>query len=151
MVGDDVSLGDARDWLRERVDSGERCPCCKQFAKVYRRKLNSTNAMLLIRAYRVAGCAPFHAPTVLSSHAGGEWARLLHWGLIADLHLERDDGGHAGWWRVTEDGERFVKGRVSVPKYVRIYDGRCLGLQGDLVSIRDCLGEKFDYAELMAT
>ena len=39
---DGMTLGEARDWLRERIEDGEECPCCRQFAKVYRRRLYAT-------------------------------------------------------------------------------------------------------------
>ena len=39
--------------------------------------------------------------------------------------------------------------KLKVQKYARIYNDCCLGLEGDLVGIRDALGTKFDYDELM--
>ncbi len=38
----------------------------------------------------------------------------------------------------------------DVPRHALIYDGRLLRLEGELVGIRDCLGDKFDYDELMS-
>jgi hypothetical protein len=42
-----------------------------------------------------------------------------------------------------------VLNRSLVPTYAQIYDGRCLGYDGEPVSIVDALGKKFDYHELM--
>ena len=56
-----MSLGDAREWLRERVEHGARCPCCTQFAKVYERKLNSRMARQLITFWWEDW---FHVPVV---------------------------------------------------------------------------------------
>jgi hypothetical protein len=43
-----------------------------------------------------------------------------------------------------------VLNRSKVPKYARIYNNRCLGLDhSKQVSIIDVLGTKFNYTELM--
>jgi len=147
---DAMTLGDARDELRTLVDEGHRCPLCTQFAKVYKRTIHSTMAVELIRFYRAAGREPFDLPS-LTTKRSGDPAKLRYWGLLRALDGERDDGSdRVGIWQVTELGERFVLGRASVPKYARVYDGRCLGLHGKPVTIRECLGERFDYRELMA-
>jgi len=140
-----TSLGAAKQWLRERVENGEKCPCCGQFAKVYKRKINSGMARALISMYRSQGLGWFHLPSVRTWTSRDE-AALAYWGLI-------EQGGPdtpVGTWRVTELGELFVREKTRVYKYARIYDGRCLGLQGDLVGIKEALGDKFDYAELMS-
>lgn len=142
------TLDDARGWLRERVDDGATCPCCGQFAKVYRRKINGTMARALITLYRHAGRTYAHAPSLPGDTH--EMSQLSWWGLVEDEGTLRDDGGRAGWWRVTDAGEAFVRDLSTVPKYARIYDHRCLNLVGDPVGIRDALGKRFRYDELMA-
>lgn len=144
-----VTLLEAIDRLRARVDDGDTCPCCGQFAKVYRRKIHAAMARDLIAAWRANGAEWFHVRTTLG-HDGGDFAKLVHWELIAEFDAARDDGGRAGWWRVTELGERYVRGQVRVPKYARIYDGRALNLTGEDVGIRDALGTRFRYDDLMA-
>ena len=148
MFSDAMTLAEARDELRRLVDDGYRCPLCTQFAKVYRRKLNSGMARSLIRMWRKAGLDWINVPDQIGARSREE-GKLRYWGLVEEADVEREDGGRAGWWRVTREGARFVTGKITVPKYARIYDGRCLGLHGEPVTIRDCLGERFDYAELM--
>lgn len=143
------TLREAQEWLRSRVADGERCPCCTQFAKIYKRKITSTSAVALIKLWRSAGLSWAHLPTVLDRKQADE-AKLLHWGLLEEETISRPDGGRAGWWRLTALGEAFVGNLARVPKYCLIYDSKCLGLDGPLVSITDCLGDRFDYAELMA-
>lgn len=147
----DTLLTDARDWLRDRLDDGEKCPCCTQFAKVYRRKINSGMAYALLRFYNAVGREWGHKPDVLKGvgAAARDESLLRYWGLFEESTEQRDDGGRSGWWRVTEVGEDFALRRVRVPKYARIYDGRCLGLTGELIDIRDALGDRFSYEELM--
>lgn len=145
---DDMTLGEARDGLRELVEEGHRCPCCTQFAKVYRRKLNARMALAAIRLYRAGAVREYvHLPSVAGD--GCEGGKLRYWGLVVEESERREDGGRSGWWRMTDLGERFVRAEVSVPKYVRLYDGRRLGLRGEPVTIIDALGERFDYEELM--
>ena len=57
-----MTLADARDELRDLVNDGHRCPCCTQFAKVYRRKIHSTTARELIGFYRAAHRDWFYLP-----------------------------------------------------------------------------------------
>jgi hypothetical protein len=149
---DDTPLSAAKEWLRKRVKRGAKCPLCTQLAKVYRRKINSRQAQALILVYRTAGRDWCHVPTADPRLAGdgGELSRLRYWGLLEESEEERDDGGRAGWWRITDAGERWLRGVSAVPKYARIYDSRCLDVEGPGQSIRDALGSRFNYDELMA-
>lgn len=148
-----MTLTQAQAWLRNRVNEGERCPCCNQFAKVYRRKINSGMARALVAMYRYAGTDWLHKPTALSGlgAAARDESLLRYWSLIEEATEPRDDGGRAGWWRVTPHGEQFLLGHATVPKYVFVYDGRLLSLdQSERVSIHDALGDRFNYGDLMA-
>jgi hypothetical protein len=148
---DDPLLSEAQAWLRARVDDGAHCPCCKQFAKVYKRRINARQALALITLWRACGQDWGHVPSIDKRLAGdgGMIAYLRWWGLIEESQERRADGGRAGWWRITDQGGSFVRGVKSVPKYAHIYDGSCLRFSGDMVTIRDALGAKFDYDKLM--
>jgi hypothetical protein len=153
----DMSLDEARDWLRQRVEKGDRCPCCSQFAKVYKKAITATSARVLILLWKTSGRDYGYIPAILTTGptmmvraSGGDYAKLAYWGLIEPLPEKRPDGGKAGWWRVTELGERWIYRTVTVPEYARIYAGRCLNLTGKEVSIVDALGTRFNLAELMA-
>lgn len=146
-----ASLIVAQDWTRERVDEGVRCPCCGQFAKVYRRKIHRTIARSLVAMYaefRRTGNPWVHVATTIGPAC--EVGKARYWGLVVEETTLRPDGGRSGWWQLTDEGIAFVHGMHTVPKYARIYDGRCLGLSGQLVSIRDCLPVGFDLGALMA-
>lgn len=84
-------------------------------------------------------------------HQIGGYGTLAHWwGLMEHQPGDRDDGSwRNGHWRLTDSGREFVVGNLSVPKYVRLYNGKRLGLVGPSWSIRDALGKKFNYNELM--
>jgi len=154
---DDMTLREARDELRELVDEGHRCPCCTQFAKVYRRNLPSASAQVMIALYHAGGDREFvFLPDVLetvgarTAHQGGYGTLGQFWGLMERQAGEREDGSNrVGWWRLTALGRDFVLGRATVPKYARLYNGRCLGVSGEPITINAALGAKFDYRELM--
>jgi hypothetical protein len=153
-------LKDARQWLRDRVDEGARCPCCTQWAQVYWRTINSGMAVSAIRLFRwqAEHDGEFaHLPTLLGRRSAEE-AKLRYWGLVEEEARVRPDGGRAGFWRLTAAGLEWVRGGIRLPCYVRVFDARALGPPGDFsrsgkyrppVSIRDALGDKFDYEALL--
>lgn len=160
---DSVSLAFAQRWLGERVEGGEACPCCTQFAKVYARTITSSMAYALICIYHHAasgGPEWFHVPSYLSRVArlgptarGGDWAKLTAWGLLEEAEGRRDDNSpRTGVYRITDAGKAFVRGETSLPRWAVFYDGRVLRLDDSQVgTITDALAKRFNYAELMAT
>lgn len=143
---DGITLGEARDWLRERVRDGAHCPVCQQHAKVYHRKLNSGMARSLIAMYRLAGVNRWVNITKHLPSRNREEGKLEWWGLV-----ERDPD-RRGVWRVTDSGENFVLGKSRIPHAAEVYDGRVLRFDTSVsVTIRDALGDGFDYDELMST
>jgi hypothetical protein len=149
---DDMTLAEARDLLRTLVTDGHTCPCCQQMAKVYRRRVNSGMARELLAMYRTAGVGHWvHVRDVERSAGGGEVAKMRHWGLVQPMPARRDDGGHAGYWRVTPHGEAWLSGQCRIPKYALLYNSRLLRLDDtQTVTISDALGEPFDLRDLMA-
>jgi hypothetical protein len=145
-----LTLEAAKNDLKAQVSRGVRCPCCGQYAKVYRRKLNSGMVRSLITIYRRGGMDWVHVPTLLEGvRCAREEGKLRNWNLLQESDEPRADGGKSGWWRVTGFGVDFVNDRARVPKYATFYDNALLKLDGPLVGIRDCLGSKFNYFELM--
>jgi hypothetical protein len=141
-------LNEIRDFLIDNVEEGVHCPACTQMAKVYRnRKVSGTMAKTLITLWRHAGMDYAHGPSLPGDTH--EISQLAWWGLVEEERVLREDGGRAGWWRLTEHGRAFVLARATIPKYARVYDSRFLNLRGKPVTIRDALGSKFDYRELM--
>lgn len=146
-----MTVAQAQQWLVRNVGLGARCPCCSQMAKVYRRTINTGMARSLIAMYLHGQDRQswVHLPTVIGRRSAEE-GKLRYWKLVEERPGTRDDGGHAGFWRLTDLGRQFVAGQVTVPKYARVYNGKLLGLDGPQISIRDALGERFNYDELMA-
>lgn len=152
-ITEDSSLGDAKAWLRERLDDGEKCPCCTQFARVYRWSLYGTAVRALGLYERLGSLTPdgFVHTMKLKDHGHrgqGDASRLQHWGLVVRDTWPRDDGGRSGYWRVTGKGRDFLYGRTTIPKYVHVYDGRVLATSGPQVTVHQCLG-RFSYDEIV--
>lgn len=156
---DDMTLKEAKDLLRELVMGGKGhiCPTCTQFAKIYRRALPSASARVLIAMYRRAPSGDWvDIPALLdtlkgTAHQGGYGTFSHHWELIAPQPGQRDDGStRVGRWRLTISGIAFVREELQVPKYAHVYNNRRLKLDGPRIGIRDALGKKFDYTELMS-
>jgi hypothetical protein len=151
---DEMPLGEARDVLRMMVKEGTRCPLCTQHAQVYPWKLYSTAAYALILFYKLGAADRFVHSRELKdryAHKGqGDASRLNHWKLVVQESERRPDGGRSGWWMLTEHGVRFALGQDTIPTHAHVYDGRCLKLEGEPVTIEQALGKKFNYRELMA-
>lgn len=145
------TLEEAQKFLRDRLSEGTECPCCEQFAKVYRRKITAATAQALILMYREARRGWVYMPDLLQRKQADE-TKARYWGLIEESHETRGDGSsRVGVWRLTQHGVDFVLGNVEIPKYALIYDGECQGLdESESVTIHDALGTRFNYADLMA-
>lgn len=144
-----MTLREVRSRLLTKRSAGTQCPACGQHVKEYRRKVNARMARTLIAMYRAGGAERYvHLPTVAGD--GCEGSKLRYWGLVEQAPDRRDDGGQSGWWKITDRGANWLTNRTVIQKYARIFDGECLGLEGELVRIEHALGEKFNYEELMA-
>lgn len=153
---DGMTLTEARDVLRELVDEGHECPCCRQFAKVYRRKISSSMAAAIIRLTHAAPAGePVELVAVLEHRQIADTSKLRHWGLLEEVRGRREDGSdRVGVWIVTPAGRAFAANELTVTKYRYLYGGRLVFSDerdhGPHVSIIDCLGSRFNYSELMA-
>ena len=88
---EDEALHAIRERLRENLDEGVTCPCCGQYAKRYKRKLNSSMAAALCWLWTHSGYAwcdvPSQAPSwVLKAR---EYPKLAWWGLLSLIHICR--------------------------------------------------------------
>jgi hypothetical protein len=166
IVSRNLTVSRAQRALVDGVKDGCKCPCCGKLAKVYRRPLNAGMAKALIvlaKLSRDPGVADEYGfvssadlfTTIRGKHR--DWYLLAHWGLIESAPPSRSRSSEgSGRWRPTYDGRRFIwggrnpRGATLVSKYIVLYDGSLIGYEGELVNVVECLGEKFDYRELMS-
>lgn len=161
-----TSIAQAKDWLRFRAKKGCRCPCCKQYVKIYKRALGSQMARWLIWLVRTWDhkFQPRMLKRVdneawidirLSPVRGGDYAKLLHWGLVQHkIDVLEKNGGRdkrdSGLWRPTFKGIDFVNGKVKMPSHVYLYDNMKIGEESALITIEQALGKRHSYKELMS-
>ena len=170
-IDPNTTLTEATNYLRENFDKGAKCPCCGQFVKRYKRKLNASMAYVLILIDRwdrcpmvgdyVQGGEYLHVPSylawsarrnpVMAAAIRGDWAKLKHWNLLAEWDTKRDDGSkRAGYYKMTSLGRAFVKGEIHAAAHIYMYNEDAqVDPDAPLISIRDALGVKFSYDELM--
>lgn len=148
-ISDEVKVGTARRviLMKRRDVGGIHCPACERITKEYHRKINAEQARSLIIVVRKVNVGEiFHLRDVLrhgATSGGSKHAAALRWwGLLEPVADER------GWWMVTEKGRLFARGVVRVREYVWEFDGEPLEFDGEWVSIREALGNKFDFDQL---
>lgn len=145
---DHMTIGEARALLREHVEKGAKCPVCRRTAKINKQKCDSGMASTLLKMYRAGAADDFVKVPDLpgDTHKGSQ---LAWWGLVEELKVKREDGGRAGWWKLTPFGARFAMREVSISKYAHVWDARVLKHSGPQQTIDDCLGDRFSWNELM--
>lgn len=144
------SLGMSNDLPK----GGVTCDECGSYCKVYDRRIHYSMARWLISLVRRYEKEPRWYSTreswSLAINGGtGDIGKLAYWELTE--HCENTDSKKrtSGLWRPARQGFAFVHNKIRLPKYARTYKDTLLCLHGMEVSIRDCLGKKFDYGELM--
>jgi len=81
---------------------------------------------------------------------GGDFAKLAYWGLIeAELVADGSKSRTSGMWRISFLGIAFVEDRLRIKEFAEIFDGKRICLSGNMLGIKDALGNKFNYQELM--
>jgi hypothetical protein len=160
-----MTLEWAKKWVIENRGTGVNCPCCDQFVKIYRRKVTSSMAMVLVAMYHQFKTMP---PTVFldvpdwmsktvahrypAATRGGDYAKLRYWGLIETQPgmLRPDGSGRTGLWRITDYGNKFVRREATIWCAAYTCNDSFLGYDtSKAIYIESCLGKKFDYSELM--
>lgn len=149
-----TTLSESRDWLTKSKVNGCICPCCGQIAKIYKRKLNSGMARELINLYllTVKTKEKWHHHSDFAYVSGGEISKLTYWGLVNEMpkdHKEDKKSKTSGYWSLTGKGIMFVRNEMKVEKHVHIFDTKFYGFSDEWIGIKESLGSKFNYAELM--
>ncbi|MDP6933906.1 MAG: hypothetical protein QGG40_13360 [Myxococcota bacterium] len=150
-----MNIYDTREWVMANLDDGVVCPCCDQYAKTYRRKLNEAMARLLIWLVRSYMADPrfyniHEFPLIQGRRGGGDFAKLIHWGVVIQKPNEGTEKRTSGMWKPTGVGIDFVNRPWSrIPSHVYLYNGEEMGFSDSTTNIREALGKRFSYAELM--
>ena len=157
-----MMLSEARAQVFENYQAGIDCPCCDQFARLYKRKLNSGMAaglvwLVLHSEGQSAGWVMVGADAPAWLLRAKELQTTRHWGLVEQRPKDNDDPNTrtSGIWRPTILGQAFVMARVTVPMHVYLYNNEvdtgwgAAGFSPEQTTITQALGARFVYADLM--
>lgn len=145
---DNTTISQAKKLMREKIDQGVLCPCCNQGVKMYHWRLDAQSAALLIQFHKKNG-EWVHPLDDLGTN-NGNYAKMRHFGLIESKSKQDKNSRGSGLWRITTKGTNFVLGLDTIAERVRIYNNDAYGFVGNQITIKNALGKKFNYAELMA-
>lgn len=151
MVSNDfTTVREVKEFLSANANGGCLCPCCHQLVRVWKHSINSSLARTLIRMYAIGGVQRDYVHIMRDIHLSTMYGILRYWGLIEPKDESAlDDKKASGMWKLTETGASFVKRQTTVPKHILVYNDQVYKRSPDTVSIVECLGKKFSYAELM--
>lgn len=153
----DETLREAREQFSTFLFEGKdtRCPCCGRKARIYKRKLNSGMARMIVRFYEVHFRLPdqewIHVHDLFGGFAQAhrDWPVLRLWGLIERKGRREKSEASSGLWKLTPEGRAFARGEGTAPKYVLMFDKRRIDVSDARITIGEALGDAFDYEELM--
>jgi len=159
-VSDDVNdrellLKELRERVKHRAatSKGTLCPVCGRLVKVYRRKLHAEMARFLIRLVNRYKIYPRYYTTReifgKDNKAVTDGVYLVHWGLIEKASSINEAQAPTGSYRPTDKGLRFSHNLEYVPTHVHLLGGKVVGWSDRTTTIKQALGDKFNYVELM--
>lgn len=135
------------------ADKGYCCKSCGSFIKTYHRSFNSNMAVALLTLYRSGITDYVHLENLLLEKGlkrCGDFSYLVHYRLIEKLKEKREDGSNRnGMYRITSNGIMFAENKTTVQEKFIIQQNKLLGFEGKEIGIKDALGIKFNYNELM--
>lgn len=147
----DSTIEEAKDFLKENWLKGESCPCCNQFVKLYKLKISGQAVRDLLRLCVITNgeVGEYRHINDFGNLASRSLSKLAHWGLVTDEANEDTTKRTSGMWAMTEKGKQFAQNEIEVPKYAYLYNSECKALSTDTVDVKEALGIKFNYEELM--
>lgn len=163
MSGGIKTLNEARGFVQEHRKKGITCPCCDQYVKIYKRKLNSEMALFLIGLYRLTklseltetGITYFKHTRVFEEmkikNSNRNYSLMKHFGLIVEMEPNKNPKVRtSGFWKITQKGKYLVEGHITVEDSVTLLNNINLGYSQERIDIKRMLGTHFNYEELMS-
>lgn len=143
------------DKIKEKKLKGYTCECCGLYVKMYQRKLLASMCLVLIDIYKSGKRDYLHVENWLKERGKSNWRgdfhKLVFWGLLEKKPERREDGSpRNGFYKLTGRGILFVEEKLEVREKILLFDNKFEGFEGKEVTIREALGNKFNYDELMA-
>lgn len=131
----------------------EKCRCCGHIKRTYTRSFNSNMAMCLIALvkYEINGYIKVEDFLLKQGYERcGDFSYLTHYGFLRKQGGLRDDTStRTGYYQITSAGIMFAENKITAKEHFIICENRLLGFEGKDIAIKDALGTKFNYSELM--
>lgn len=150
------TIAHSRQWLSENRGKGVTCPSCLRKVKEYERPINRAQALALVAMYVNSTTDWTDVRSLRTRIRSGvadknnEISKLAHWGLVQQHPYVRK----GGWWRVTNLGAQWVRGEISVPSTIFLYQAELTGHGTSTVMLQDVLEKgsdsDFDLRAIMA-
>ena len=119
----------------------EICNECQAKIIKYWHSLNKHLCSALIKIYSQHGLEPVKISHILSHNQLCNFQKLKYWDLVEKCSNEP---GKGGYWRITNKGERFIKGTIAVSQRVQTFRGQAVDRDGGSTMIIDII-EGYQY------
>lgn len=152
-----ATLQEVKNYLREHYHKGVECPACGQLTRLYRRPLTSAMAYALLLIYHHSNPNHdwMHVEKYLKTAAPdlnlrGDFHKLVLWNLLeAKKDTHKNGSPRNGFYKITDQGVGFIKGKFPLPSHVLIYNGKVQGFGTKRIFFQDVMKTKFDFVALM--
>ena len=143
------TIAEAKTHLRDNWEEGTNCPCCGQKVKLWRKKPISTAVASLCKLVKMYDGKALHLDKFNVVKKDRNFNQLVLWGLIRPEYNEGETKRASGEWHPTAKGIMFVNEVRSIRKYVYTYDNKVVKFSDETITVREALGNKFNYQELI--
>ena len=107
--------------------------------------------LLLLHKFNINGFIKVEDFLIRNGHKRcGDFSYLTHYKFLEKQISKRMDGSKRnGYYRITSLGILFAEGKTTAPSKFLILNNKFQGFEGEEVNIKQALGKKFNYDELM--
>lgn len=127
------------------------CPLCGVRNEIDKNPINRSMVRALIAMRRLTRDGHYvHYTEALGKHRSIHFTAVYHWGLLERMPKENPKDNVRGYYRISADGLKFLRGEIMVKKYCLKHRRQCLGFEGPYVDVHDAIGEDFDLEALLA-
>lgn len=134
-AGRAAALAELRAEHQARLDASKPgaavlCTVCGSRCSSYRRKLNGGMAATAVKLYRLGKGPAMEWVNVVqlfpnTTHRGGEWAQIRHWGLAMPRDKRSAGKNSPGDWQLTPSASPSSKDAWRSPRTSRRATGSC--------------------------
>lgn len=148
------TIQEAKKYIEKNIEKGVKCPCCLREIRLGTVRFSEDMALFLIMFYKWHEKHGFHKYVNFYElielfnddkvKFDFSFVDLKHWGLI-----EQGSGKYVQYWKLTEDGVKFVKAEGVVQEFAHFISGEFKSFSGAQLGIVGMLEGKYNYKELM--